>query len=288
MRAVSWGCWISGVWLVVGAGVVVGFVTWRGASHIGPALLFGNVSPWDALFRAVPVFDGLWPATVGTLALVVGAVTLAAPLGLATGIYLAEFARGRLKEMLTVFFDVLAGVPSVVVGLFGFSVSLIGHKMVSPRFGPCLVVAAFSLMILVLPYVIRATQTALESVPVQVRIIALSLGADRVQNLTWVLIPYSLRGIASGLLLAIGRCAEDTAVILLTGAVVSAGVPRSLLDPFEALPFFIYYVSTQYASTEELERGFGAALILLATSLSLFAMAYAIRRAVGYRALYRA
>jgi phosphate transport system permease protein len=267
---------------------VVGYVAWRGAPHVTPKLLFGGVSPRDALFGGVPVFDGLWPAVAGTFALVAGAVALAAPLGLPAGIYLAEFARGRLKEVFTVFFDVLAGVPSVVVGLFGFSVSLILHKLVSPSFGPCLLVAAFSLMILVLPYVIRATQSALEEVPQEMRITGLSLGADRVQNLAWVLLPHSLRGIASGLLLAVGRCAEDTAVILLTGVVVTAGVPRSLLDPFEALPFYIYYVSTQYASTEELERGFGAALILLGVSVSLFAVAYAVRRAVGYWVLYRA
>ncbi|MEJ5347884.1 MAG: ABC transporter permease subunit [Desulfosoma sp.] len=281
-------CWISGFWLFFGAIVVVGYVAWRGILHVTPALLFGSVSPWDALLNRVSVLNGLWPATVGTLSLVLGAVGLAAPLGLAAGIYLAEFSRGRIKEILTVFFDVLAGVPSVLVGLFGFSVSLILHKTVSPRFGPCLLVAVFSLMILVLPYVIRATQTALEAVAPHTRLVALSLGADRIQNLLWVLLPSSLRGIASGLLLAIGRCAEDTAVILLTGVVISAGVPRSLLDPFEALPFYIFYVSTQYASQEELNRGFGAALILLGVSVTLYTLAYTIQRLVGHWALYRA
>lgn len=287
-RAVGWGCWLSGLWVFGGASVVVGFVAWHGAPHISLSRLFGEVSPWDAISGTAPVFHGLWPAVAGTLALVCGTVALAAPLGLATGIYLAEFAPGRLKELLTVFFDVLAGVPSVVVGLFGFSMSLLLHKAVSPRLGPCLLVAVFSLNVLVLPYVIRATQSALESVTPQVRLIALSLGADRVQNLAWVSIPHSLRGIASGLLLAIGRCAEDTAVILLTGVVVSAGVPRSVLDPFEALPFYIYYVSTQYASREELDRGFAAAMILLGTSVTMFALAYVVRRAVGHWALYRA
>ncbi|SMC22589.1 phosphate ABC transporter membrane protein 2, PhoT family [Desulfacinum hydrothermale DSM 13146] len=286
--AVRCGCYAAGLWIVSGAAGVVGFVAWRGLPHLNAQLLFGDVSARDALFGGVPVFDGLWPAVLGTVALVTGAVALAAPLGLATGIYLAEFSRGRLKEVLTVFFDVLAGIPSVVVGLFGFSVSLLLHKLVSPRLGPCLLVAAFSLMILVLPYVIRATQSALEEVPQEVRLTALSLGADRVQNLVWVLLPHSLQGIASGLLLAVGRCAEDTAVILLTGVVVTAGVPRSVLDPFEALPFYIYYISTQYGSTEELERGFAAALILLGVSVSLFALAYAVRRAVGSWALYRA
>lgn len=281
-------CWIGGLWLSFGAIAVVGYVAWRGIPHVTPSLLFGTVSPWDALLNRVPVVNGLWPATVGTLCLVLGGVGLAAPLGLATGIYLAEFSRGRVREILTVFFDVLAGVPSVLVGLFGFSVSLILHKAVTPRFGPCLLVAVFSLMILVLPYVIRATQTALEAVEPHVRLVALSLGGDRIQNLLWVLVPSSLRGIASGLLLAVGRCAEDTAVILLTGVVISAGIPHSPLDPFEALPFYIFYISTQYASEEELNRGFGAALILLGLSVTLFSLAYMIRRLVGHWALYRA
>uniref|UniRef100_A0A832EHS6 ABC transporter permease subunit n=1 Tax=Desulfacinum infernum TaxID=35837 RepID=A0A832EHS6_9BACT len=280
--------WAAGCALAVvsGAGLVVGFVIRRGAPALRPSLLFGAAPPWHAVFGNVPVFDGLWPAVLGTVSVVLLAVGFAVPLGLAAGIYLAEFARGRTKQMLSVAFDILAGIPSIVIGLFGFSLSLTLHRFVSPRIGPCLVLSAFCLGILVLPYLIRAVQSALEGLPLSLRLTALSLGAHRVQNLRYVLLPSSLNAIATGVILAIGRCAEDTAVILLTGAVALAGKPRSLLENFEALPFYIYYVSSQYTSAEELERGFGAAIILLAISLGLYLIALSIRHRIGRQAFY--
>ena len=108
------------------------------------------------------------------------------------------------------------------------------------------------------------------------------------QNLFRVLLPQSLPGLLSGIILAIGRCAEDTAVIMLTGVVASAGVPQSLLSNYEALPFYIYYVSSQYADQRELATGYGASILLLLICLLLFCLAFVIRKGVTYRALYRA
>lgn len=285
IRSLVLWSWLSGLILVAGVGWVIGFVVLHGFPAIDLRLLFGSAPPWRALLGKVPVFNGLYPAVLGTVVLVVVAVGLAAPIGMAAGIYLAEFSRGRTKQALSLFFDVLAGIPSIVIGLFGFSLSIFLHRNVSPRLGPCLLISALALAILVLPYLIRATQTALEALPAEMRLTAVSLGADRIQNLWWVLLPNSLNGIVSGIILAIGRCAEDTAVILLTGVVATAGIPRSLFDSYEALPFYIYYVSTQYADAAELERGFGAALILLGVCLVLFAGALLIRHLVGDRAL---
>ena len=138
-------------------------------------------------------------------------------------------------------------------------------------------IAALSLSFLVLPYLIRSTQTALESLPRHIRIIAPALGASRLQNILRVLIPGALNGIVSGVILSIGRCAEDTAVIMLTGAVAMAGVPRSLLAKFEALPFYIYYISSQYMDQHELLKGYGAAIILLVLCTVLFALSLVIR-----------
>lgn len=287
LRFLVWWCWISGGILVAGVGWVIGFVLLRGLPALDLRLLFGSAPPWQALLGRAPVFNGLYPAVLGTVTLVVVAVGLAAPIGMATGIYLAEFARGRAKQVMSLFFDVLAGIPSIVIGLSGFSLSIFLHRAVSPRLGPCLLISALALALLVLPYLIRATQTALEALPAETRLTAVSLGADRIQNLCWVLLPNSLNGILSGVILAIGRCAEDTAVILLTGVVATAGVPRSLFDSYEALPFYIYYVSTQYADAADLERAFGAAVILLGVCLVLFAAAFVIRHLVGARALTR-
>lgn len=283
LKAWAAGCAMA---VVLGAGLVVGFVIQRGARALGPSLLFGSAPPWDAVLGKIPVFDGLWPAVLGTISVVFLAIGFAVPMGLSAGIYLAEFARGRTKQMLSIAFDILAGIPSIVIGLFGFSLSLTLHRFVSPRIGPCLVLSGFCLGILVLPYLIRAVQSALEGLPLALRLTALSVGAHRVQNLRYVLLPSSLNAIATGVVLAIGRCAEDTAVILLTGAVALAGMPRSLLENFEALPFYIYYISSQYTSFEELDRGFGAAIILLAISLGLYLIALSIRHGVGRRAFY--
>jgi phosphate transport system permease protein len=141
--------------------------------------------------------------------------------------------------------------------------------------------------LLVLPYIIRTTQGALESIPLDIRLTALALGATKLQNIFLVMIPKSLSGIMSGIILAIGRCAEDTAVIMLTGAVASAGLPRSLFSQYEALPFYIYYISSQYADPEELMQGYGASIILLLLCAGLFLTAYGIRKGLNYFACYR-
>jgi len=184
-------------------------------------------------------------------------------------------------------FDVLAGIPSIVVGLYGFSVAIFRHHHFSDRLGPCLLISALSLGVLVLPYIVRSTQTALQELPLPMRNTATALGATRLQNITYVLIPNALAGIGSGVILAIGRCAEDTAVILLTGVVATAGVPSSLLAQYEALPFYIYYISSQYANPAELSNGYGACLVLLAICSILFIVAHGMQKRLYHWALYR-
>jgi phosphate transport system permease protein len=177
--------------------------------------------------------------------------------------------------------------PSIVIGLFGFSLAVFLHKHFSDRIGPCLLISSIALSLLVLPYIIRTTQGALESIPLDIRLTALALGASKLQNIFLVLIPKSLSGIMSGIILAIGRCAEDTAVIMLTGAVASAGLPKSLFSQYEALPFFIYYISSQYSSQDELMQGYGAAIILLLLCGILFSVAFVIRKGLACFAYYK-
>ena len=228
------------------------------------------------------VFDGIFPAITGTFALVVCSVAIAAPMGVAAGIYMAEYAKPPVKTWFSLFFDVLAGIPSIVVGLFGFSVTIFLHQHFIGDLYPCLLVSAVSLAFLVLPYMIRTTQTSLESQPFILRHTGLCLGATKLENIVYVLIPESLSGIVTGLILSIGRCAEDTAVIMLTGVVASAGAPRSLLSTYEALPFYIYYMSSQYMDADELSKGFGAAMILLFTCATLYLLAWTIQHAIQF------
>jgi len=260
----------------------------KGLPSLGTDLIFGEADPLSALLGRVRVFDGIFPAMVGTVCLVVLSALLALPVGVGAGIYLAEYAKPGLKRLLEGLFDILAGIPSIVIGLFGFSLAVFLHHHFSGSFGPCLFISALSLAVLVLPYIVRSTQTSLEQLPVDIRQTALALGATRLQNIGYVLVPNALSGISSGMLLAIGRCAEDTAVILLTGVVATAGVPASLLSQYEALPFYIFYISSQYSNPAELADGYGASLVLLAICAALFMLAYGMKKRLSYWTLYRA
>jgi phosphate transport system permease protein len=287
-QAVPIFSWLCGSILLGAVFAVLGYLFMHGWKSISLSLIFGTTPPLDALLMKRHVFNGLFPAMVGTVSLVVLAVCWALPIGMASGIYLAEYAGAGANMILNLFFDIMAGLPSIVVGLFGFSIAVFLNRNFSGNIHPCLLISSIALAFLVLPYIIRTTQMALEGLPLSTRITALSLGANRLQNIIYVLLPQSLSGIVSGVILAIGRCAEDTAVIMLTGVVASTGVPRSLLSHYEALPFYIYYISSQYTDSEELATGYGAAIILLFICLVLFLLAFVIKKRLSYHALYRA
>lgn len=279
--------WAAGLMLLSAVFLLMGYLFVKGGSSVNLSLIFGDASPLQALLFKQRVFDGLFPAIIGTLILILLSILWAIPIGIATGIYLAEYAGARVKRVLDALFDVLSGIPSIVVGLFGFSFAVFLHKKYSNDIGPCLLISSLALSFLVLPYIIRTTQAALEGISPRFRLTALALGATRLQNIFLVLIPKSLSGIMSGIILAIGRCAEDTAVIMLTGAVASAGLPRSLFSQYEALPFYIYYISSQYSNPDELMQGYGASIILLLLCALLFALAYGIRKGLSHFVFYR-
>lgn len=279
--------WLAGLLLLSAVSLLLGYLFIKGYRSVNLALIFGEASPLRAMLLQERVFNGLFPAIVGTLVLVLLSVVWAIPIGMATGIYLAEYAQPRAKRVLDTFFDVLSGIPSIVIGLFGFAFAVFLHKHYSDRIGPCLLISSIALSFLVLPYIIRTTQAALEGIPRETRLTALALGATKFQNIFLVLIPRSLTGIMSGIILAIGRCAEDTAVIMLTGAVASTGLPQSLFSQYEALPFYIYYISSQYTDRAELMQGYGASIILLLLCAILFSVAYGIRKGLTHFALYR-
>ncbi len=279
--------WLSMMTLLCAVFSIVGYLCSKGYSVLDIRLIFGDTGMLDALLLRKQVFNGLFPAAAGTLVLVVMSVAWAIPVGVATGIYLAEYAGAKVRTVFNLFFDILAGVPSIVIGLFGFALAVFLHKNFSQSIRPCLLISSVALAFLVLPYLIRTTQMALEGLPEDVRLGALALGATKLQNIFYVLLPKSLSGIMSGVILAIGRCAEDTAVIMLTGVVASAGVPGSLFSNYEALPFYIYYISSQYTGPEELLTGYGASIILLGLCIALFSVAYLIKKRLTYIAFYR-
>ena len=282
-RLLTGFAWLSGMATLLVVAILVFYLFGRGVTTINAALFFGD-TPWmDALLGKKPVFEGLWPALVGTILLVVLSTAIAIPIGIASGVYLAQYASGRFRALLSFLVDLLAGTPSIVMGLFGFTLILTLRRTLIPEARTGLLLAAGCLAMLVLPYVIRTTQMALDAIPEHLQLLGPSVGLSKWQNIRRVLLPLASRGILSGAILAIGRAVEDTAVILLTGVVAQAGIPRGLADKFEALPFRIYYLAAEHRNQEQLDQGFGTALVLLFITVVLFLFAMIFHRSAEKR-----
>lgn len=276
-------CWIFGLLPLLILLTVIVYLLIRGGNALGLELIFGKVPVLDALFGHRQVFDGLLPALTGTGLLVILSLVLAIIPGICGGIYLAEYSSPGEGRMLGLLFDIIAGLPSIVIGLAGFALTIILHRHYPGRFGPCLLLSAMALAFLIVPYLVRTTEASLRSIPLDLRLTGPALGASKLQNIVFVLLPARMNDLIGGIILAIGRAAEDTAVIMLTGAVASAGMVRSVLEQYEALPFYIYYISSQYSDAAELQSGFGAAILLFALCGLLFLLAILLEHGFSRR-----
>lgn len=275
--------WLSGISVPAAVALLLGFLAYRGLAGVDLALFFSD-TPWlGAMLGQRPVFGGIWPALVGTFSLVFLSSAISLPIGIASAIYMVEYASNRRHSLLGFMVDLLSGTPSIVMGLFGFTIILALRRTFLPGARTGLLLAAVCIALLILPYIIRTTESALEGIPEHFRLLGPSLGLTRWQNISKVLLPLASRGILSGAILAIGRAAEDTAVILLTGVVAQAGIPGSLGDKFEALPFRIYYLAAEHRNWQELEQGFATALVLLCFTGLLFLAALFLQRSVESR-----
>ncbi len=260
--------------------LLLGFVLYRGFGSISLDLIFSDTNIIDALLFKQRVFDGLFPAIIGTLMLISLSLFFALILGFAAGIYLSIYAQGFIKDFLNSCFELLASVPSILIGLFFLLVSIYLHNTYFENFLPSLLLSSLALALLILPYIIKNTQYSLDQIPSKIRNTALHLGLSQVQNLFHVLLPYASKELLSGVFLALGRACEDTAVIMLTGAVASAGIANSIFSKYEALPFYIYYVSSTYSDEKELNSAFAASLILLLIAISLFIISKFIQKRI--------
>ena len=269
---------ISALVVMGAAAALVIFLFYHGFHSISRDLFFGNTPWWPALIGARPVFDGIWPAMAGTLFLVLLSAGMTIPVGIAAGIYLSEYASSRMHSFSTFAVDLLAGIPSIVMGLFGFSMIVVLRRTFVPEAKTCLFLAAVCISLLVLPYMVRTTMNSISGIPENLRLVGPGLGLTQWQTIRYILLPASSRGILSGVILTVGRAAEDTAVILLTGVVAQASIPKSLWGKFEAIPFRIFYLAAEHRSPEQLSQAFGAALILLFMTGILFSLAYGLQK----------
>jgi len=276
-------CVLAAASIVAMLVVVLGDVVLNGASHVSWEFL--SAAPSDGM-RA----GGIWPAIFGTFALVILMTIAVVPLGVLTAIYLYEYARpdSTFAHVVNVAVNNLAGVPSIVFGLFGlgFFVQFIGGGIDSAFFGgdlvygkPAIVWAALTLAILTLPVVIVTTGEALRAVPVNAREASLALGATRWQTIYKVVLPQSTAGVLTGSILAVSRGAGEVAPIMFTGAAYFLpDLPTKLNDQFMELGYHIYVLSTQSPNVEETKPVlYATVFVLLVLTFLLNVVAIAIR-----------
>ncbi len=184
-------------------------------------------------------FGGVGPEILGTLLLTLLAMALAVPLGIISAAYLVEYGGDtRVIRVIRTCINTLAGVPSIVFGLFGlaFFVLILGR--------PCILAAAMTLALMALPVIIRASEEAIRAVPMTYKEASLSLGAGRFRTFITVILPAAMPGILTGIILSLSRVAGETAPILFTGAVFLGPLPRSLLESTRALPYGVHGIAT--------------------------------------------
>jgi len=216
---------------------------------------------------------GIFPAIVGTLYLALGTILCALPLGIFAAIYLTEYANQNvLTRWIRLSIFNLAGVPSVVYGLFG-----VGLFVIFLKFGASIVAGSLTLAIMVLPVIVTASEEALLSVPHSFREASLALGATKWQTIWKVVLPSAIPGILTGAILGISRAAGETAPILFTvAAFYLPQLPRSIFDQAMALPYHLYVIATQIPNIR-MDTKAGTALVLLILVLGMNLSAIIIR-----------
>jgi len=216
---------------------------------------------------------GVWPAIVGTGLLTLGTAVFAVPVGVAVAIYLAEYARDTLiTRLIRLAIINLAGVPSVVYGLFG-----LGLFVIFLQFGTSILAGSLTLAIMTLPVIISTAEEALRAVPQSFRIVSLSLGGTQWQTVRRVVLPQALPGILTGVILGLERAAGETAPILFTvAAFFLPRLPRSIFDQTMALPYHLFVISTQVPGMP-IRIQYGTVLVLLVFVLSMNVLAAIVR-----------
>jgi phosphate transport system permease protein len=247
--------------------LVVGVIIARGVTAISWQFL--STMPYGGMKQG-----GILPAIVGTLFLTLGTALVAVPIGVGGAVYLSEYARDtRLTRAIRLAIVNLAGIPSIVYGLFG-----LGMFVLFLRFGTSILAGSLTLAIMTLPVIISTAEEALRAVPQEFRTVSASLGGTRWQGIRTIVLPQALPGIITGVILGLLRAAGETAPILFTvAAFYLPRLPRSPLDQTMALPYHLYVISTQVPGMP-LSIQYGTALVLLGLVLSLNIVASLIRR----------
>ena len=242
---------------------IVLFILRKGLGHITAEFLTDTP-------RASGAKGGILPMIVGTLAVTFLGILIATPLGLGTAIYLSEYTKeGRFTRIIRFGADCLAGVPSIIFGLFGFVffVLLLG-------FGWSILAGGLTLAFMILPTIIRTSEEAIRAVPASYREVGLSLGASKWETITKVVLPSALPGILTGVILGVGRSISETAAVIFTaGSSLSQFIPTSLFDGTRTLSVHFYQLAREGISAE---KAYASASVLVLSILAINVAAYAI------------
>jgi phosphate transport system permease protein len=260
------GITLMAVLTVIPIIAVVIYILIQGAPAISTEFLTGF--PRDGMREG-----GILPAIIGTLYLTVGTAIFSVPLGIAAAIYLSEYASETpLTRTIRIAIINLAGIPSVVYGLFG-----LGLFVLFLKFGTSILAASLTLSIMTLPVIISTAEESLRSVPQAFRTVSISLGATRWQTIRRIVLKEALPGILTGVILGLERAAGETAPILFTGAAFFLPrLPGSPFDATMALPYHLFVISTQVPEMP-IKIQYGTALVLLAFVLTMNLIATVIR-----------
>jgi len=257
---------IISIFTVVPILMIVIYIFVQGISAISWEFLSGF--PEDGMRSG-----GIYPAILGTVILTFGTAIAVIPLGIAAAVYLEEYAvdNSRTRAIRLAIIN-LAGIPSVVYGLFG-----LGIFVLAMQFGTSILAASLTLGIMTLPVVISTAEEAMRTVPNEFRVVSVSLGATKWQTIRRIVLPESQPGIITGVILGLERAAGETAPILFTGAAFYLPtLPNTPLDATMALPYHLYVISTQVPGMPT-EIQYGTALVLLVIVLGMNLLATIIR-----------
>ena len=244
--------------------LVIGYILVRGVPVITPAFLLG--SP-EKMGRE----GGILPSIVGTIALTSLSIVIAAPLGIGTAVFLTEYTReGRFSRMVRFGTESLAGIPSIIFGLFGFIFFVIQLGM-----GWSILSGSLTLAAMMLPTIVRTSEEAIKAVPDPYRETSFALGGSRWQTVTSLVLPTAMPGILTGVILAVGRAVGETAAVIFTAG-SSLHLPQSIMDPVRTLPVHFYLLAREGIS---MRNAYGtAAVLLIAVLLVNFAAYFVMNR----------
>jgi phosphate transport system permease protein len=248
--------WVSGLLILVILLAIITYLIWRGGPFINSEFILESPGGFP-----LGTEGGIFPAIKGTLWLILLALVISIVPGLLTAIYLSEYGRsGRLAEIINLLVQSMAGIPSIIIGLFVYALGV-----VTLGWGISLLAGGLALAIMVFPVIVISSRDALLAVDENYRLVANSLGVSKFYTLYRVILPRAAAGITAGVLLSLGYAAGATAPIMVTAAAVIASSSGALLEPVMALPYHLYILFNEHIS---INHAYATALVLV--SLLLF------------------